>query len=116
MPGGGAAPRSAGQVRAESRQPLHPQQRHLAQRAQLGRLGVGAEKLDMFTHRVLHLFVARQFGAPAVVAAGLALGGGIFHALLDDQPRGGGGDLLTHAHGNSTAPMRATMVAARPAT
>jgi hypothetical protein len=59
QPGGRAAPGGARQVRAEFGQALHPDSR-FAQRAQFGRLGVGAEELDVFAHRVFELLVAGQ--------------------------------------------------------
>ena len=64
---------------------------------------------------------------PCHLASGLALGLAVFHAFVDHQARGHGGDFIGDRRlhrfilgrglqGSCTDPMRATMVAARSLT
>ena len=94
--GGSAMPDRAAQVGAEFGQALHPGGGQAAQGGQLAGLGVGAEHLDVFAHRILQQVVRRERGArsQAQLAGGAALGRPPLQALLHHQASGGGGDVL----------------------
>ena len=92
-----------------------PLERQFAQKAQLGRLLVGAEDGQVVAHGVLHGLVGgqRRAGAAAQLSRGLALGRGVVQAFLHHAPRGGFGNASRVDHGGSRrAPLR-TPAAAR---
>ena len=99
QPGGGAVPDRPAHVGPEFGQALHPGGGQAAQGGQLAGLGVGAEHLDVFAHRILQQVVRRERGArsQAQLAGGAALGRPPLQALLHHQAGGGGRDVLGSA-------------------
>ena len=123
---------------------VHPGERHPAQLRQFTGLGVGAKNCQVGPHFRFEEVVSRQVAAGQAALAqefeGALLGRPVFEAFFHHQAGGGDCDLFakrgvhagvgqdrrrprvlgarlqTGGQGNSTDPMRATTVAARPLT
>ena len=97
-PGGRTAPHRPGQVRSKALQPFQPSQCQLAQRTQLGGLGVSTKQGDVLFHRQLHLLIVGQPRArtQAQLLAGTALGRAIFKPLFHHQTGGRSGNFFFH--------------------